>query len=146
MISRMLSRDPDDRPSFDHVLNTFRGTIFPEYFYTFLKDYVNSLSDITDSQNPPDGFLKKVANQPGTKIDRLQEEWESVSIHLDQGSDEGSSLCQDPGLKLIKQMDRRYFCSISSPPPYEIVSGHHRAYTPCSYFSTCVRISRMKIV
>jgi len=102
MISRMLSRNPDDRPSFDHVLNTFRGTIFPEYFYTFFKDYVNSLSDITDSQSTPDGFLKQVANQPGTKIDRLLEEWESVSIHLGQGSDEGSSLSQHSGQELIR--------------------------------------------
>lgn len=89
MISRMLSRDPGERPSFDHILNSFRGSIFPEYFYTFLKDYVNSLSETQDSANTSDGFLKRVANQPGTKIDRLLEEWESVSIHLDQGGEEG---------------------------------------------------------
>jgi phosphoinositide-3-kinase regulatory subunit 4 len=91
MISQMLSRNPEDRPSFDQILNSFRGTIFPEYFYTFLKDYVNSLSDSPDSQNSQDGFLKKVANQPGTKIDRLLEEWESVSIHLDHDSSDGQS-------------------------------------------------------
>ena len=91
MISQMLSRNPEDRPSFDHILNNFRGSIFPEYFYTFLRDYVNSLSDTQDSANTPDGFLKKVANQPGTKIDRLLDEWESVSIHLDQGGEEGQS-------------------------------------------------------
>jgi phosphoinositide-3-kinase regulatory subunit 4 len=89
MISQMLGRNPEDRPSFDHILNNFRGSIFPEYFYTFLGDYVNSLSDTQDSANTPDGFLKKVANQPGTKIDRLLDEWESLSIHLDQGGEEG---------------------------------------------------------
>jgi len=96
MISRMLGRDPDERPSFDHILNSFRGSIFPEYFYTFLKDYVNSLSDTPDSANTPDGFSKRVANQPGTKIDRLLDEWESVSIHLDQGGEDGGSFskCQ----------------------------------------------------
>jgi phosphoinositide-3-kinase regulatory subunit 4 len=89
MISQMLARDPKDRPSFDHILSTFRGSIFPEYFYIFLKDYVNSLSEGPESLPESDGFLKKMASQPGTKVDRLIDEWESVSINLDQGSDEG---------------------------------------------------------
>jgi phosphoinositide-3-kinase regulatory subunit 4 len=89
MISQMLARDPKDRPSFDRILSTFRGTIFPEYFYIFLKDYVNSLSEGPDSASSSDDFIKKMASQPGTKVDRLLEEWESVSIHLDQGQDQG---------------------------------------------------------
>lgn len=85
----MLSRDPKDRPSFDHILSTYRGLIFPEYFHTFLKDYVNSLSEGPESQPESDGFVRKMAGQAGTKVDRLLDEWESISIHLDQGADEG---------------------------------------------------------
>jgi phosphoinositide-3-kinase regulatory subunit 4 len=88
MISQMLARDPKDRPSFDRILSTFRGTIFPEYFYIFLKDYVNSLSEGPDSAGSLDDFIKKMASQPGIKIDRLLEEWESISIHLDQDQGE----------------------------------------------------------
>lgn len=92
MISQMLAREPNDRPSFDHVLSSFRDSIFPEYFYTFLKDYATSLSELPDSSPAnPDGFLKKVASQPGTKVDRLLEEWDSISIHLEKGIDESMS-------------------------------------------------------
>lgn len=89
MISQMLARDPKERPSFDRVLSTFRGSIFPEYFYTFLKDYATSLAESTDSlSSSKKDFLQKVSSQPGTKIDRLLDEWGSISIHLDQGVDE----------------------------------------------------------
>lgn len=89
MISQMLARDPQDRPSFDRILSMFRGSIFPEYFYTFLKDYATSLSETPDSSLSTNDFIKKVASQPGTKVDRLLEEWESISIHLDSGIDDG---------------------------------------------------------
>ncbi|WVW81748.1 hypothetical protein I302_103744 [Kwoniella bestiolae CBS 10118] len=88
MISRMLSRDPSSRPSFDLILSTFRETIFPEYFYTFLKDYVASLSDSNESQTSDNSdvtFLQRSAGLCGMKIDRLLDEWESISIHLDKG-------------------------------------------------------------
>lgn len=88
MISQMLARDPHDRPSFDRILSIFRGSIFPEYFYTFLKDYATSLSELPESSQRNHDFLKKVASQPGTKVDRLLDEWESISIHLEKGVDE----------------------------------------------------------
>ncbi|WVQ93835.1 hypothetical protein IAU59_000913 [Kwoniella sp. CBS 9459] len=96
MISQMLARDPADRPSFDLILSNFRETIFPEYFYTFLQDYINSLSENPEPPNPAASdrtFLRRSAGLSGTKIDRLLEEWESISIHLDQGpSDNGPAL------------------------------------------------------
>ena len=88
MISQMLARDPRDRPSFDRILSMFRGLIFPEYFYTFLKDYATSLSELPEPSQRNHDFVKKVAIQPGTKVDRLLDEWESISIHLDSGVDE----------------------------------------------------------
>ena len=80
----MLSRDPNDRPNFDRILSAFRGTIFPEYFYTFLKDYASSLAELPD--NTDVDFLQRSASQPGTRIDRMLDEWESIQIHL--GGDE----------------------------------------------------------
>jgi phosphoinositide-3-kinase regulatory subunit 4 len=90
MISQMLSRDPADRPHFDRILTEFRGTIFPEYFYTFLKDYITSLSEANEPREEGSGFLQRSAGVAGTKIDRLLDEWESISVHLDgKGPDEG---------------------------------------------------------
>lgn len=86
----MLARDAVDRPSFDHILSSFRSSIFPEYFYTFLKDYSNSLSELPDGNND-EGFLKRAASLPGTKVDRLLAEWDSVSVHLENGVDTSAS-------------------------------------------------------
>ena len=88
MISQMLSRSPSDRPSFDRILSVFRGSIFPEYFYTFLKDYIATLSEVPEKGNVP--FLLRVSPVPGTKIDRIWEEWDSIVVHLDAYHDSSS--------------------------------------------------------
>nr|XP_031863613.1 uncharacterized protein CI109_000865 [Kwoniella shandongensis]KAA5530685.1 hypothetical protein CI109_000865 [Kwoniella shandongensis] len=91
MISQMLAREPSDRPSFDRILSTYRESIFPEYFYTFLKDYITSLSESNESTsglNTQTGFLQRSANQSGMKVDRILDEWESISVHLEKGPTE----------------------------------------------------------
>nr|XP_019002677.1 VPS15 protein kinase [Kwoniella mangroviensis CBS 8507]OCF66138.1 VPS15 protein kinase [Kwoniella mangroviensis CBS 8507] len=96
MISQMLSRDPASRPSFDRILSNFREIIFPEYFYTFLQDYIASLSETAESQSNTNSeitFLQRSAGLCGIKIDRLLDEWESISVHLDKGpSPDGPAL------------------------------------------------------
>ncbi|TXT04392.1 hypothetical protein VHUM_04159 [Vanrija humicola] len=81
MIASMLSREPSERPTFDRILATYRGTIFPEYFYTFLKDYATELAELPDSPDPE--FLQKASTLPGSKIDRMLEQWDSISVHLE---------------------------------------------------------------
>jgi phosphoinositide-3-kinase regulatory subunit 4 len=83
MIAHMLSREPSERPSFDHILATYRGTIFPEYFYTFLNDYVSELGELPDSLPAEDEFLARSSTLPGTKIDTMLDQWDSISVHLE---------------------------------------------------------------
>ncbi|BEJ10919.1 hypothetical protein CspHIS471_0103410 [Cutaneotrichosporon sp. HIS471] len=92
MIAQMLSREPSDRPTFDRILTTYRGTIFPEYFYTFLTDYVSELNELPPSQDTD--FLQRSSTLPGTKIDRMLEQWESIRVHLEDKSanDNGPAL------------------------------------------------------
>mgnify|MGYP002718827671 CR=1 FL=1 len=90
MISQMLSRSPEERPKFDHILSAFRGTIFPEYFYTFLQDYTASLNELPPSTGPT--YFPTAATKPGTKIDRMRDEWDSILIHLDGTAPEDSPL------------------------------------------------------
>jgi len=47
----MISLDPIERPNFDTLLHTSRGTLFPESFYSFLHNYVTSTNEIP--ANPP---------------------------------------------------------------------------------------------
>ena len=96
----MLSLEPSDRLKFDRILSDYRGTVFPEYFYTFLQDYVTSLSETPRNINPeaapsaknsPD-FLQQCSPVAGTRIDRMLAEWESVLVHLEEDKGEGAAL------------------------------------------------------
>ena len=42
----MIAMDPSARPTFDTLLHTSRGTVFPECFYSFLHNYVSSVNEI----------------------------------------------------------------------------------------------------
>lgn len=92
----MLSREPSKRPSFDHILSKYRETIFPEYFYTFLQDYINSLNEKAEASSFRDdvegGFLQHSAGQSGAKIDRLLDEWEGIATYLGEGPTDSECL------------------------------------------------------
>lgn len=57
----MISLDPSERPTFDTLLHTSRGTVFPESFYSFLHNYVSSVnelsSDVLAVNSPPPTIL-----------------------------------------------------------------------------------------
>jgi len=57
----MISLDPSERPTFDTLLHTSRGTVFPESFYSFLHNYVSSVnelsSDVLAVNSPPPAVL-----------------------------------------------------------------------------------------
>lgn len=54
----MIAIDPGSRPTFDQLLHTTRGTLFPESFYSLIHDFVSSINDIsstplfTNASNP----------------------------------------------------------------------------------------------
>ncbi|KAH7928336.1 ARM repeat-containing protein [Leucogyrophana mollusca] len=54
MIKSMISLDPAARPTFDTLLHTARGTVLPESFYSFLHNYVSSISDLP--ARPPSSY------------------------------------------------------------------------------------------
>ncbi|KAJ7756947.1 armadillo-type protein [Mycena metata] len=51
VIRQMINLEPTARPTFDTLLHTSRGTVFPESFYSFLHNYVSSINDLPS--NPP---------------------------------------------------------------------------------------------
>lgn len=46
LIKQMIAMDPSTRPTFDTLLHTSRGTVFPESFYSFLHNYVSSVNEV----------------------------------------------------------------------------------------------------
>ncbi|KAF8958945.1 hypothetical protein BDZ97DRAFT_1839964 [Flammula alnicola] len=47
LIKQMINLDPAERPTFDTLLHTSRGTVFPESFYSFLHNYVSSINELS---------------------------------------------------------------------------------------------------
>lgn len=46
LIKQMIELDSTSRPTFDTLLHTSRGSVFPESFYSFLYNYVSSINDL----------------------------------------------------------------------------------------------------
>jgi hypothetical protein len=44
LIASMIALEADHRPTFEKALSDFRNTVFPDYFYTFMSDYVVNLA------------------------------------------------------------------------------------------------------
>jgi len=44
----MINLDPAERPTFDSLLHTSRGAVFPESFYSFLHNYVSSINELSN--------------------------------------------------------------------------------------------------
>lgn len=49
LIKQMIAVDPSVRPSFDTLLHTSRGSVFPESFYSFFHNYVSSINELPSS-------------------------------------------------------------------------------------------------
>ena len=71
----MISLDPSERPTFDTLLHTSRGSVFPEAFYSFLYNYVSSI-------NEPSSETLLVNNPTGTPVHGHSSIPSSVSNNL----------------------------------------------------------------
>lgn len=45
LIKQMIALDHTARPTFDTILHTSRGAVFPDFFYSFLHNYVHSVCE-----------------------------------------------------------------------------------------------------
>ncbi|KAJ7594229.1 hypothetical protein C8J56DRAFT_926236 [Mycena floridula] len=73
MIKEMISLDPAARPTFETVLHTSRGTVFPESFFSFLHNYVASVNEIPSgppftSTAPTSALSPSVSTNPPTIV------------------------------------------------------------------------------
>jgi len=74
LIKRMVALEPADRPLFDTILHTSRGTIFPESFYSPLHDFVSSVTDLSVSSPftsmPSAGSATPTSSMPSAGDDK----------------------------------------------------------------------------
>lgn len=80
MILSMIQLDPEKRYSAEQYLSIYRVTVFPEYFYSFLHQYMLDLT--TSSGREPASLELSSQGEADDKIDRVHYDFEKISYFL----------------------------------------------------------------
>jgi phosphoinositide-3-kinase regulatory subunit 4 len=80
MIMSMIQLDPEKRYSAEQYLSIYRATIFPEYFYSFLHQYMLDLT--RSSGRAPVSLEFSSQGEADDKIDRVHYDFEKISYFL----------------------------------------------------------------
>ena len=80
MITHMIQLEPESRYSAEEYLNFWKGKAFPEYFYSFLHQYMGSITDPSSGRTPvvPDENF----GEADERIDRVFYDFDKISYFL----------------------------------------------------------------
>ncbi|KAH6659259.1 hypothetical protein BKA67DRAFT_509915 [Truncatella angustata] len=81
MLSSMVALDPEKRYSAEQYLDIFKGKVFPEYFYTFLHQYMELLTDTSSGRAPVSGAARNLG-EADDRIDRVFYDFDKIAYFL----------------------------------------------------------------
>lgn len=81
MLSSMIQPDPQKRYSAEQYLQFYKGKIFPEYFYSFLHQYMELITDPTSGRAPVTGIYKNLG-EADDRIDRVFHDFDKIAYFL----------------------------------------------------------------
>ena len=81
MVSHMIQLEPESRFSAEEYLKFWRRKAFPEYFYSFLHQYMGLITDPSSGREP---VLPQTANfgEADDRIDRVYYDFDKISYFL----------------------------------------------------------------
>jgi len=81
LVSHMIQLEPESRYSAEEYLNFWRRKAFPEYFYSFLHQYMGLITDPSSGRSP---VLPETANfgEADDRIDRVFYDFDKISYFL----------------------------------------------------------------
>lgn len=81
LICHMIQLEPEARYSAEEYLNFWRRKAFPEYFYSFLHQYMGMITDSSSGRNP---ILPETTNfgDADDRIDRLYYDFDKIAYFL----------------------------------------------------------------
>lgn len=81
LVAHMIQREPEARYSADEYLNFWRRKAFPEYFYSFLHQYMALITDPSSGRRP---ITTETANlgEADERIDRVYYDFDKVAYFL----------------------------------------------------------------
>ncbi|KAG6088115.1 hypothetical protein E4U15_006764 [Claviceps sp. LM218 group G6] len=81
MIAHMIQLDPEKRYSADQYLEFGKKKIFPTYFYNFLHQYMDLITDPSSGNNPMSGSQRNMG-ESDDRIDRVFYDFDKISYFL----------------------------------------------------------------
>ena len=119
LVSHMIQLEPESRYSAEEYLNFWRRKAFPEYFYSFLHQYMGTITDPSSGRAP---VLPDTDNfgEGDDRIDRIYFDFDKISYFLDY--DEGKNE------KFLKQSEDEASSEVI-PVRIDIPNNSHQATT-----------------
>ena len=118
MIKHMIQLEPESRYSAEEYLNFWRRKAFPEYFYSFLHQYMGLITDPSSGRSPvvPDTNF----GEADERIDRVYYDFDKISYFLGYDSKK---------IVLTKASDPQEQANELIPLEIDIPNNRHRATT-----------------
>jgi phosphoinositide-3-kinase, regulatory subunit 4 len=104
MILSMIQLDPEKRYSAEQYLSIYRNTIFPEYFYSFLHQYMLDLT--TSSSRGPVRLELSGQGEADDRIERVHYDFDKISYFLGYKLSGGMKMKPTYGEKSTPRMPR----------------------------------------
>ncbi|KAI1377755.1 ARM repeat-containing protein [Hypoxylon crocopeplum] len=90
MLSSMIHLDPEKRYSAEQYLDFYKAKVFPEYFYSFLHQYMELITDPSSGRAPISGSTKNLG-EADERIDRVYYDFDKISYFLGYQEDKERS-------------------------------------------------------
>ncbi|EAQ87872.1 hypothetical protein CHGG_04491 [Chaetomium globosum CBS 148.51] len=87
MITQMIQLDPQKRYSAEQYLDFWKGKVFPEYFYSFLHQYMELITDLSSAQYSAGGTGRNIG-EADQRIERVWLDFDKISYFLGYHDDE----------------------------------------------------------
>ncbi|KXX83389.1 Serine/threonine-protein kinase ppk19 [Madurella mycetomatis] len=87
MIAHMIQLDPQKRYSAEQYLEFWKGKVFPGYFYNFLHQYMELITDLSSAQYSSPGVARLIT-EADQRIDRVWLDFDKISYFLGYQNDE----------------------------------------------------------
>ena len=90
MVAHMIQLEPESRYSAEEYLDFWRKKVFPEYFYSFLHQYMGLITDPSSGRSPISGANANLG-EADERIDRIYYDFDKISYFLGYENEKNAS-------------------------------------------------------
>ncbi|KAK8163309.1 phosphoinositide 3-kinase regulatory subunit 4 [Phyllosticta citribraziliensis] len=102
MVSHMIKLDPNTRYSADECLSFWRKRAFPDYFFSFLHQYMYSITDPSSGRGPITAGGENLG-EADDRIDKVYSDFDKISYFLGYGEEKKEE--RPPGSRYTLRSD-----------------------------------------